>query len=84
MPEVSRFLGIIIRMFHRGEHGPAHFHATYGGKTIRIEIETLSPMDQAAGFSPRVRIDCGVGVAASGGAAGELAARYGEEALEED
>jgi len=41
-------------MFHRGEHGPAHFHATYGGKTIRIEIETLSPMDQAAGFSPRV------------------------------
>lgn len=41
-------------MFHRGEHGPPHFHATYGGKTIRIEIETLSPMDPGSGFSPRV------------------------------
>jgi len=37
MPEISRFLGIIIRMFHRGEHGPAHFHAIYAGKTIRIK-----------------------------------------------
>ncbi len=53
MPEISRFLGIVIRMFHRGEHGPPHFHATYAGKTIRIEIETLTPMDPMC-LSPRV------------------------------
>jgi len=53
MPEVSRFLGIVIRMFHRGEHGPPHFHATYGGKPIRIEIETLTSMDPMC-HSPRV------------------------------
>jgi hypothetical protein len=26
VPEISRFLGIVIRMHHR-EQGPAHFHA---------------------------------------------------------
>lgn len=29
MPEVSRFLGIIIT-FNYGEHNPPHFHARYG------------------------------------------------------
>jgi len=28
MPELSRFYGIVIRMFHK-EHQPAHFHAIY-------------------------------------------------------
>ena len=40
-------------MFHRGEHGPPHFHATYSGKTIRVEIETLTSMDPVS-LSPRV------------------------------
>ena len=31
MPEVSRFFGIIIRMFY-DEHNPPHFHAEYSGK----------------------------------------------------
>jgi len=29
MPEVSRFLGIIIAMYHK-EHGVPHFHVKYG------------------------------------------------------
>lgn len=39
MPEVSRFLGIIIRMFIR-EHNPPHFHAFYGGDVAVFSIET--------------------------------------------
>jgi uncharacterized protein DUF4160 len=40
MPELSRFFGIIIRMFY-SDHGPAHFHAIYGEYEALIEIETL-------------------------------------------
>ncbi len=39
MPELSRFLGIVIAMYYR-EHGPAHFHAIYGGAEITVEIES--------------------------------------------
>lgn len=39
MPEISRFLGIVIAMFYR-EHAPAHFHATYGDFEITVTIET--------------------------------------------
>ena len=39
MPEISRFLGIVIAMFHR-EHDPAHFHAYYGDQMTIVEIET--------------------------------------------
>ena len=39
MPEISRFLGIVIAMFYR-EHAPAHFHADYGEYGITVEIET--------------------------------------------
>jgi hypothetical protein len=39
MPEISRFLGIVIGMFYR-EHGIAHFHAVYGEHEITMEIET--------------------------------------------
>lgn len=38
VPEISRFLGIVIAMYHR-EHGPAHFHAKYGDFEITVEIE---------------------------------------------
>ncbi len=40
MPEISRFFGIIIRMFF-ADHEPAHFHAIYGDDEALIEIETL-------------------------------------------
>ena len=39
MPELSRFLGIVIGMFYR-EHGVAHFHAVYGEHEISVEVET--------------------------------------------
>jgi len=40
MPEISRFLGIVIRMYHR-EHMPPHFHAQYAEHEAEITIETL-------------------------------------------
>jgi hypothetical protein len=39
VPELSRFLGIIIAMFYR-DHEPAHFHATYGEYQITVDIRT--------------------------------------------
>lgn len=39
MPEISRFLGIVIGIFPR-DHEPAHFHAVYGEYQIIVEIET--------------------------------------------
>jgi hypothetical protein len=41
MPEVSRFFGIIVRIFFN-DHYPAHFHAVYGDSEALVEIETLS------------------------------------------
>lgn len=41
MPEVSRFYGIVIRMFFR-EHGPPHFHAEYSGQQAVVRIEDLT------------------------------------------
>jgi hypothetical protein len=43
MPEISRFLGIIIRMFYN-EHNPPHFHAYYNEFEAEIDIQTLSIM----------------------------------------
>lgn len=39
MPEISRFLGIIIRMYYR-DHAPPHFHAEYDEYEITVEIAT--------------------------------------------
>jgi hypothetical protein len=39
MPEISRFLGIIIAMFYK-DHSPPHFHAIYGEYEITVEIES--------------------------------------------
>ena len=39
MPEISRFLGIVIGIFYR-EHAPAPFHAIYGEHEVTVEIET--------------------------------------------
>jgi hypothetical protein len=37
MPELSRFLGIVIAMFYR-DHEPAHFHAKYGDYEITVGL----------------------------------------------
>lgn len=38
MPEISRFLGIVIRMYYR-DHDPPHFHAEYGENEIIVGID---------------------------------------------
>jgi hypothetical protein len=39
VPEISRFLGIVVRMYHR-DHAPPHFHARYGSHTIVVHLDT--------------------------------------------
>ena len=42
MPEVSRFYGIIIKMFFKPkEHEPSHIHALYGEYVGLFELQTL-------------------------------------------
>ncbi len=41
MPEISRFYGIVIRMYF-DDHNPPHFHADYGGKEALVNIRTLA------------------------------------------
>ena len=41
MPEISRFYGIIIRMYFN-DHNPPHFHAVYGGSEAVVDINTLA------------------------------------------
>lgn len=40
MPEISRFFGIVIKLFH-SDHNPPHFHASYQDEEALIEIKTL-------------------------------------------
>ena len=40
MPEISRFYGIVIRMYY-DEHNPPHFHAKYGDEEGVIQIDAL-------------------------------------------
>ena len=41
MPEISRFFGIVIKMFF-DDHNPPHFHAEYSGHLALIDIRHLS------------------------------------------
>ena len=41
MPEISRFYGIVIRMYFN-DHNPPHFHAYYSGCEAVINIRTLA------------------------------------------
>ncbi len=40
MPEICRFLGIIIAMYYN-EHAPPHFHAKYAGQRAAFSIHDL-------------------------------------------
>lgn len=40
MPEVSRFFGIIIRMYY-DDHPPPHFHAIYGEQEVQVGIDPI-------------------------------------------
>lgn len=48
MPEISRFLGIVITMYYN-DHAPPHFHAKYSGYDVKIRIDN----GEADGFFPR-------------------------------
>lgn len=45
MPEITRFYGIIIKIFLTREHNPPHFHAVYGEYNAEISIETGDMME---------------------------------------
>jgi Domain of unknown function (DUF4160) len=40
MPEVSRFFGILIRMYF-DDHNPPHFHAIYAGTESKVGIDPI-------------------------------------------
>jgi len=40
LPEISRFLGIVIAMFYN-DHEPPHFHVRYGERRAIVAIDTL-------------------------------------------
>ncbi len=50
MPEISRFFGIIVKMFF-DDHNPPHFHAEYAEDRALIDIDNLSTF--AGGLPPR-------------------------------
>jgi len=37
MPELSRFFGIVIRMYY-DEHNPPHLHAEYSGNMVLLDF----------------------------------------------
>ena len=41
MPEISRFYGIVIRMYY-DDHFPPHFHAYYGDYDALVNLQTLA------------------------------------------
>lgn len=51
MPEISRFLGIIITMYYN-DHPPPHFHVRYNKQKAIIDLNNLSILQGK--LSPRV------------------------------
>lgn len=41
MPEISRFYGIVIKMYF-ADHAPPHFHAEYAEHEVRVAINSLA------------------------------------------
>ncbi len=41
MPEISRFYGIVIKMYF-DDHLPPHFHAEYGEYEVLVNTNTLA------------------------------------------
>lgn len=46
MPVISRFYGLVIKIyFQQAEHNPPHFHAMYGEYMGVIDIQTLEMLE---------------------------------------
>ena len=51
MPEICRFLGIVVKMWYE-DHAPPHFHARYGDREAKF---ALSPLRlTGGGLPPRI------------------------------
>jgi hypothetical protein len=48
VPEVSRFLGVVVTMYFN-DHNPPHFHVRYKGYRARFRID---PPDRLDGWVP--------------------------------
>ena len=55
MPEISRFLGILIYM-HFNDHNPPHFHAKYGNFKVIIAIDNLAIIE--GNMPPKALLHC--------------------------
>ena len=51
MPEISRFLGVVVAMLYN-DHAPPHFHVRYGDQRATVGIDP--PALLAGRLSPRV------------------------------
>ena len=51
MPEISRFLGIIVAMYYN-DHEPPHFHVRYSNQKAMISIDDMRLLKGR--LSPRV------------------------------
>ncbi len=65
MPEISRFLGIVIYMFFN-DHNPPHFHVGYNEYQASVLIETFGLIEGRLP-PPGVESGCRVGQPASSG-----------------
>jgi hypothetical protein len=46
MPEISRFLGMVIAMYYN-DHAPPHFHVRYGSQKAVIGIDPITLLEGA-------------------------------------
>lgn len=54
MPEITRFNGIVIKMFFKPkEHDPCHIHVIYGEYVGIFEVETLQMTEGDLPGKPR-------------------------------
>jgi hypothetical protein len=51
MPEISRFLGIVISLYYN-DHPPPHFHVRYSEQRAIVAIDSLMILEGS--LSPRV------------------------------
>lgn len=42
MPTIEKFNGIKIMMYSDNEHNPPHFHASYNGQEVQIDIKRMT------------------------------------------